>query len=38
MVLGSLALEGTLTTLRARIANFETQTALAASTDYPPDE
>jgi NAD(P)-dependent dehydrogenase (short-subunit alcohol dehydrogenase family) len=35
MVLGSQALEGTLATLRKRIANFETQTALAASTDFP---
>ena len=35
MVLGSLALEGTLTTLRQRIAGFETQTELAASTDFP---
>jgi hypothetical protein len=37
MVLGSQALEGTLTTLRRRIADFETQTQLAASTDFPPD-
>ncbi len=36
MVLGSQALEGTLVALRKRIANFETQTALAASTDFPP--
>jgi len=36
MVLGSQALEGTLATLRKRIANFETQTQLAASTDFPP--
>ena len=36
MVLGSQALEGTLTTLRKRIASFEEQTALAASTDFPP--
>jgi hypothetical protein len=35
MVLGSLALEGTLATLRKRIASFETQTTLAASTDFP---
>lgn len=38
MVLGSLALESTLTTLRKRIADFETQTALAASTDFPAGE
>jgi NAD(P)-dependent dehydrogenase (short-subunit alcohol dehydrogenase family) len=36
MVLGSQALEGTLATLRKRIAGFEAQTALAASTDFPP--
>jgi hypothetical protein len=36
LVLGSQALEGTLATLRKRIANFETQTALEASTDIPP--
>jgi NAD(P)-dependent dehydrogenase (short-subunit alcohol dehydrogenase family) len=36
LVLGSQALESTLTTLRQRIASFETQTELAASTDYPP--
>jgi NAD(P)-dependent dehydrogenase (short-subunit alcohol dehydrogenase family) len=38
MVLGSQALEGTLATLRARIATFEAQTELAASTDFPPGE
>jgi len=38
MVLGSQALEGTLTTLRKRIADFEAQTGLAASTDFPPGE
>jgi NAD(P)-dependent dehydrogenase (short-subunit alcohol dehydrogenase family) len=38
MVLGSLALESTLTTLRKRIASFEAQTELAASTDFPPGE
>jgi NAD(P)-dependent dehydrogenase (short-subunit alcohol dehydrogenase family) len=38
MVLGSQALETTLSTLRKRIANFETQTELAASTDFPPGE
>ena len=36
MVLGSQALEGTLATLRKRIAGFEAQTQLAASTDFPP--
>ena len=38
MVLGSQALQGTLTTLRKRIASFEAQTELAASTDFPPGE
>jgi hypothetical protein len=38
MVLGSQALEGTLTTLRKRIADFVAQTKLAASTDFPPGE
>ena len=38
MMLGSQALEGTLMTLRERIANFEAQTELAASTDFPPGE
>jgi NAD(P)-dependent dehydrogenase (short-subunit alcohol dehydrogenase family) len=38
MVLGSQALSSTLSTLRARIADFETQTELAASTDFPPGE
>ena len=36
MVFGSQALQGTLTTLRKRIADFEAQTELAASTDFPP--
>jgi hypothetical protein len=36
IVLGSQALESTLSTLRKRIASFEAQTDLAASTDYPP--
>jgi NAD(P)-dependent dehydrogenase (short-subunit alcohol dehydrogenase family) len=35
LVLGSQALEGTLTALRTRIASFEAQTELAASTDFP---
>jgi NAD(P)-dependent dehydrogenase (short-subunit alcohol dehydrogenase family) len=38
MVLGSQALQSTLTILRKRIANFEAQTELAASTDFPPGE
>jgi NAD(P)-dependent dehydrogenase (short-subunit alcohol dehydrogenase family) len=36
MVLGSQALESTLATLRARIARFQEQAALAASSDFPP--
>lgn len=36
VVLGSQALESTLATLRKRIASFEAQTNLAASTDFPP--
>jgi hypothetical protein len=36
MVLGSQALQSTLTTLRKRITSFEAQTELAASTDFPP--
>ena len=38
MILGAQALESTLTTVRKRIASFEAQTALAASTDFPPGE
>jgi hypothetical protein len=38
IVLGSQALDSTLATLRKRIADFETQTELAASTDFPPGE
>jgi len=38
MVLGSQALDSTVTTLRKRIADFEAQRDLAASTDYPPGE
>src|SRR3954447_2301599 len=38
MVLGSQALESTLSTLRKRIAGFEAQTELAAATDFPPGE
>lgn len=36
MVLGPQALESTISTLRKRIADFETRSALAASTDFPP--
>jgi NAD(P)-dependent dehydrogenase (short-subunit alcohol dehydrogenase family) len=36
LMLGSQALESTLSTLRKRIADFEAQTDLAASTDFPP--
>ncbi len=38
MVLGSQAPESTLAALRKRIASFEAQTKLAASTDFPPGE
>ncbi|GAB7125901.1 SDR family oxidoreductase [Silvimonas sp. JCM 19000] len=38
MVLGSQALASTLTVLRKRVADFETQTELAASTDFPAGE
>jgi NAD(P)-dependent dehydrogenase (short-subunit alcohol dehydrogenase family) len=38
MVLGSQALDITLTTLRNRVADFEQQTAVAASTDFPSGE
>ena len=38
LVLGAQALESTLTTLRKRLATFEAQTGLAASTDFPPGE
>jgi hypothetical protein len=37
-VLGSLALETTLATLRERINGFEGQRELAASTDFPAGE
>lgn len=36
MVLGSQALEGTLGVLKTRVADFEAQTELAASTDFRP--
>ncbi|GGP26002.1 SDR family oxidoreductase [Silvimonas amylolytica] len=35
MVLGSQALDSTISTLRKRLADFEAQTARAASTDFP---
>jgi NAD(P)-dependent dehydrogenase (short-subunit alcohol dehydrogenase family) len=38
MVLGSQALDSTIDTLRRRIAAFEGQTELAASTDFPPGQ
>jgi NAD(P)-dependent dehydrogenase (short-subunit alcohol dehydrogenase family) len=38
IVLGSQALQSTLTTLRKRIASFEAQTEVAGSTDFPPGE
>jgi hypothetical protein len=38
LILGSQALDSTLTTLRQRIAGFEAQRELAASTDFPPGE
>ena len=38
MVLGSAALECTLRVLRKRIADFEAQAELAASTDFPSGE
>ena len=38
MVLGSEALRNTLAVLKARVATFEAQTELAASTDFPPGE
>jgi NAD(P)-dependent dehydrogenase (short-subunit alcohol dehydrogenase family) len=38
LVLGSHALESTLATLRSRIAGFEAQAQLAASTDFPAGE
>jgi len=34
IVLGSQALESTIDTLKARLADFETQTNVAASTDF----
>jgi hypothetical protein len=38
IILGSQALKTTVGVLRDRIAGFETQAELAASTDFPPGE
>lgn len=38
LVLGSQALESTIQTLQKRIAGFQAQSELAASTDFPPGE
>lgn len=38
MILGSQALESTIATLRRRIADFQQQTDLAASTDFPASD
>jgi NAD(P)-dependent dehydrogenase (short-subunit alcohol dehydrogenase family) len=38
MVLGSQALDSTLKTLRQRVADFESQSEKAASTDFPPGQ
>jgi hypothetical protein len=38
LVLGSQALESTIATLENRIAGFQAQRELAASTDFPPGE
>jgi len=38
MVLGSGALQSTISTLKARVADYETQTKLAASTDFSMGE
>ena len=38
MILGSQALASTIDTLRKRMADFESQRGLAASTDFPPGE
>jgi len=38
IVLGSQALDNTVKVLRERIAGFEAQRELAASTDFPPGE
>ena len=38
LMLGSQALQSTIATLQARVAGFEAQTELAASTDFPEGE
>ena len=38
LILGSQALQNTVAVLKDRIAGFEAQAALAASTDFPPGE
>jgi NAD(P)-dependent dehydrogenase (short-subunit alcohol dehydrogenase family) len=38
IILGSQALQTTVSVLKDRIASFEAQTDLAASTDFPPGE
>ena len=38
MVLGSQALDSTISAIETRLADFRTQSELAASTDYPPGE
>jgi hypothetical protein len=38
LVFGTQALQSTVKTLRERITGYETQTELAASTDYPAGE
>ena len=38
MVLGSQALSATITRLKERLEDYETQTELAASTDFPARE
>jgi len=38
IILGSQALQTTVSVFKDRIASFEAQTDLAASTDFPPGE
>ena len=38
IILGSQALQTTVGVLKARVASFEAQAGLAASTDFPPGE
>jgi hypothetical protein len=38
IILGSQALSITIGVLKDRVADFETQAGLAASTDFPPGE